>query len=855
MKPIFRFKIWPEDWLQRLFNFLGVALLSALLVITLQAQIAATQSTIVLSTSNPTEALEQGRQRFEAGQFSEAAQLWQQAAQTYQTQNDRPGQALSLSFLALAWQELGDQARSNQAIGKSLDLLNQLPAPPAALQATILNTQGKLLLTTGQPEKALEAWKSSETAYRQTKDELGAIGSQLNQAQALQALGFLRQAQSLLETVTQQLQQQPDSPLKSTGFRNLGVLWQVIGDLEKSEVSLQASLTIAQRLNQPSEVSATLFSLANTARAAGQNETALKLYDRAAQLTPTSQQLRIRANQFSLLVSTQRWSEAKALFSQIQQQLQQVSPSRATLYASVNTSSNAAKNLQQFSAETIATQLATAAKQAREIEDQRSESYAIGELGRLYELNQQFPQAQDLTERANTIATAISAPDIAYRWQWQLGRLHRLQNDRPRAIAAYQQTVQLLKSLRADLVATSPDVQFSFRESIEPIYRELVMLLIESEQPGQGEIQQARETIEALQLAELEDFLRSACLQAQVTSIDKIDPNAAVIYPIILSDRLSVILSLPGQKLSIHNTSVAKSKVDSTLEQMLGSLNPIFPDQERLEISQQVYDWLIRPVEPALKKNAVKTLAFVLDGGLRNIPMAALYDGKQYLIEQYSVAIAPGLQLLKPKVFEQPKRLQALIGGLAESRQGFTSLPNVVRESKQIASNLSASVYLNERFTQKNLLESVQSKNYPLVHLATHGRFSSKLSDTFLLTWDDRLTIEGLRNLLRTRSEPRNQPIELLVLSACETAEGDQRATLGLAGMAVRSGARSTLATLWSVNDNSTADFMAEFYKSLTQKNLGKADSVRQAQLKLLKDPQFKHPFYWAPFILVGNWL
>ena len=201
---------------------------------------------------------------------------------------------------------------------------------------------------------------------------------------------------------------------------------------------------------------------------------------------------------------------------------------------------------------------------------------------------------------------------------------------------------------------------FSFRESIEPIYRELVSLLIETEQPGQTELQQARETIEALQLAELEDFLRSACLQAQATSIDKIDPKAAVVYPIILSDRLSVILSIPGQPLSIHTTAVVKEKIDATIEQMLGALNPIFPDRERLEISQQLYDWLILPIEPKLKQREVKTLTFVLDGALRSVPMAALHDGKQYLVEQYSLAIAPGLQLLKPKVFEQPKQLQAL---------------------------------------------------------------------------------------------------------------------------------------------------------------------------------------------------
>jgi CHAT domain-containing protein len=862
MKPLSRFPVW----LQRLPHLGGVALLTAFLVITLQPQmlqpqmpqsqrVLAAQSPIVASLSISAQALEQGRQRFGAGQFSEAAQLWQQAVQAYESQSDRPNHSLSLSYLSLAWQELGDWQQATQSIDSSLKLLNQLPAPPAALKAHVWNTQGKLLLAIGQPEKALEAWKTAEIAYRQSEDSLGTIGSQLNQTQALQALGFLRQAQVLLETVTQQLQQQPDSVLKLTGFRNLGSLWQVVGDLEKSEASLQTSLAIAQRLNQPSEVSATLFVLANTARAAGQTESALKLYAQALQLAPSPQQLQVRANQFSLLVSLQRWAEAKDLFRQIQQQLQPLAPSRSTIYASVNTASSAARNLQHFSTEAIAVQLATAAKQARSIQDQRSESYAIGELGRLYEQNQQFREAEQLTQQAFTIATAIDAPDIAYRWQWQLGRLHYQQGNRSRAIVDYQATMTLLKSLRADLVAVSPDVQFSFRESIEPIYRELVSLLIATEQPGQVELQQARETIEALQLAELEDFLRSACLQAQVTSIDKIDPKAAVIYPIILGNRLSVILSVPGQPLSIHSTAVAKEKVDSTLEQMLGSLNPIFPDQERLEISQQLYDWLIRPVEPALKQHQVTTLAFVLDGALRSVPMAALYDGKQYLVEQYSLAIAPGLQLLKPKGFDQPQQLQALIGGLAEPRQGFSSLPNVVRESKQIAGSLSAKVYLNERFTQRNLQESIQSRNYPLVHLATHGQFSSKLSDTFLLTWDDRLTIEGLRNLLRTRSEPRNQPIELLVLSACETAEGDQRATLGLAGMAVRSGARSTLATLWSVNDNSTADFMAAFYKSLTQENLGKAASVQQAQLKLLKSDQFSHPFYWAPFILVGNWL
>jgi CHAT domain-containing protein len=112
-----------------------------------------------------------------------------------------------------------------------------------------------------------------------------------------------------------------------------------------------------------------------------------------------------------------------------------------------------------------------------------------------------------------------------------------------------------------------------------------------------------------------------------------------------------------------------------------------------------------------------------------------------------------------------------------------------------------------------------------------------------------------LDTLLRAREQGELNPIELLVLSACQTATGDRRAALGLAGLAVRSGARSTLATLWSVNDRSTALFMVEFYRELGQPGVTKAQAVRNAQLALLKQPQYEHPYYWAPFILLGNWL
>ena len=199
--------------------------------------------------------------------------------------------------------------------------------------------------------------------------------------------------------------------------------------------------------------------------------------------------------------------------------------------------------------------------------------------------------------------------------------------------------------------------------------------------------------------------------------------------------------------------------------------------------------------------------------------------------------------------------MRTLVGGLAEARQGFPPLPGVKQEVKEIAESVPSEVILDRDFTRPRLQREIEAASFPVVHLATHGQFSSQVEDTFLLTWDERINVKNLDQLLRERQEEERSPIELLILSACQTAAGDKRAVLGLAGVAVRSGARSTLATLWAVQDQSTAELISQFYKTLNQPGVSKAEALRQAQLSLLRSPQYQHPFYWAPFVLVGNWL
>jgi CHAT domain-containing protein len=286
---------------------------------------------------------------------------------------------------------------------------------------------------------------------------------------------------------------------------------------------------------------------------------------------------------------------------------------------------------------------------------------------------------------------------------------------------------------------------------------------------------------------------------------------------------------------------------------MIG-LNPVSDSKDRQRFSQQIYDWLIRPAETDQAFKDSKTLVFVLDGKLRNIPMAALYDGKQYLIEKYAVALSPGLQLMTAKSLQQDK-INALIGGISESRAGFSALPAVKSEVKQIAQTVPSLMLLNQKFTNQALADRMKSHQANVIHLATHGQFSSRLEDTYLLTWDGQVNINELSELLKNRGGNSSQAIELLVLSACDTATGDDRAVLGLAGLAVKSGARSTIATLWPVKDKTAEMLMTRFYHQLRQPNITKAEALRQAQINLIGQTDFHEPFFWSAFVLVGNWL
>lgn len=741
-----------------------------------------------------------------------------------------------------------------------------IPPQPGDLQAAyrLWNEDPTLqsgldLYQAGQFAAAITTWEEILQTSPDLSNPTLELGIQINQAQALRQLGNTLRARALLSPLQDRLTEDLDSGLGALGLQILGDLLRATGDLEEAGSVLNSALDLAQRSGDPQQISAVLIGLGNVAFSEEDTDLAQDYYRQAEAITidPITQ-IQTQLNQVRVLVEDQQGVAAQDLSQQIQTQLSTLPIDRDLLLIRLNHLDQRIHISQSLDLPNETLDLIqtgeTILDQAIALQNQRIQAYTLGYLGQIYEHTQDYATAQQITQEAILLAQSQGSTDILYPWQWQLGRILTQQGQILQATSVYEQTFDTLQTLRQDLVALSSDVQFSFREGIEPVYREYVSLLL-SGNPNPQQLDRARQVIEALQLAELDDFFQSACLENETIPIDTIEQSAtAVIYPILLPDRIEVIVSLPQQPLRRYRSPIPIQQVEETLDQFRFNLEKPFTAPEGIELGQQIYDWMIRPLEADLSQHQISTLVFVLDGSLRNVPMPALHDGQGYLVERFGVALTPGLQLLPPQPL-QDQRLTALAAGLTEERYGFSALENVALELSQLETTVQSQILLNQNFTSTALQEQIRSLPFPVVHLATHGQFSSDPDETFILAWDRPVTVDELDEVLGIRELDRSEAIELLVLSACQTASGDDRAALGLAGVALKAGARSTVASLWNLDDQSGAVLVNEFYRQLAQGEISRAEALRRAQLTLLQDPDYRSPIHWAPYVLVGNWL
>ncbi|MCT7965026.1 CHAT domain-containing protein [Laspinema sp. D1] len=451
-------------------------------------------------------------------------------------------------------------------------------------------------------------------------------------------------------------------------------------------------------------------------------------------------------------------------------------------------------------------------------------SYSLGLRARTNELQGNIESAKDIFYQAYAIAESQQDSEALFRWAWGLARTYSQMDNTESAILMYSDALSHIKFLSLDF------------EEIEPIYQEFLDILLKPDASTE-QLQLAQSVIEQKQSTEVSIFFDEICLESDLTFISSDEPDSIMIYPILLPNRL-MILSVRDNTYQLHQVSITEAE----FQQFTDNFYENIQDIDSKEFSEKLYDWLIKPLNLS---GEVKTLIFRLDNQFRRLPLATMHDGESYAITRYEILISQGL-LSKPKTIKN----EILAGGITESHQAFNELPKVEVEIETIQQLAPHSLsLLNQDFTLENLRKRLEKNYYPIVHLATHGKFSSSFEETFLLTWNGKLNIRELEKLLTLNSKP----IELLVLSACETAVGDEKATLGLAGLAARAGARFTLATLWAVDDEATALFMNEFYKYLFQHGLSPSESLSKAQLNLINTPRFSHPFFWAGFVLIGQ--
>lgn len=489
--------------------------------------------------------------------------------------------------------------------------------------------------------------------------------------------------------------------------------------------------------------------------------------------------------------------------------------------------------------------------------DAQAQSYAMGYMARLYARQGHPAEALTLARRAVFAATEAQAPESLYQWQWDIGRWLKANGDTDGAISAYRQAVYHLQQVRPALVTREG---VAFRKAIEPVFFELADLLlarsaaIKDPQAVQPYLLEARDTMEQLKAAELADYFQDECvadLQSRLGRVDHLAAQTAALYPILLADRTELLLSLP-EGIRRFSVPVDRARLTQAVREFRQKLEKR-TTREFLPHAQTLYQWLIAPLEAELKINNIKTLIVVPDGPLRTIPMAALHDGHEFLISRYALGTTPGLRLtdLRPS---RRQDIEVLANGLTQGVQGFAPLEHVGLELESIRALYDSTLLKDSAFKLPNVRAALAEAPYSIVHIASHGQFASDVDDTFLLTFDDRLTLNRLEQVMGL-SQYRERPVELLTLSACQSAAGDDRAALGLAGIAVKSGARSALATLWLINDEASSRLITEFYRNLRDADLTKAQALQKAQQTLLADRRYRHPGYWAPFLLIGNWL
>jgi CHAT domain-containing protein len=851
--------------------------------------------------------VQQGIERYQTGDVQGAIASWQTALSAYQNTNNLENQALIREKLAIAYRQIGQFEQAIDHWKEAIASYRQLE--DIAKVGRLLTEQAQTYSRLGQNKEAIALLcGASET----DEDCLESEGSALQIARKFQdkqgeaaALGSLGEAYRLRVNHDKAIETL-EASLKITQEINIPTYYSsVLNSLGNAYFS--KALVNEQRANSAQQRGAGNKASKFIQEATSDYQKALGYLNNSLELTRTQNdqlgQMRTLINLIQLYYRPENSklpdnaNQADPALQEALTLLESLADSPNKVYAAIDLaeleqpvdSSNSTSFSAQCSPRKLDSSqteklLQKAVSIAQSIQDSRSQSFALGKLGHFYECRKDYGKALKFTQQAQLAADQnLRAKDSLYLWEWQAGRIFKAQGKESEASKAYERAIVTLEGdggIRDNLLIAERDLQFNFQDTISPLYREFARAKLERAESlpiasleYQTELDSALDAIDSLKLAELQNYFGNDCVFT-VFDKERVDDleteDTAVFSSIILEDRTAIVISLPNPEHKLNLKAERRLKKFQWINDSKKFTEEIknfhrdiqtFHDHTDafLTPAQNLYNSIIRPFASDLDSAQIKTLVFIQDGLLRSIPMAALHDGQEFLVQKYAIATIPGLRLTSPKPVDF-QGLRTLALGLSEAvtvdGEKFKALENVTDELEQVIQIFPGSKkLLNEQFNRQSLEQELKQAIYPIIHIATHGQFGTIPEDSFLVTGNNqKITITELESDIR-RFSGGSEPVELLALTACQTGIGDDRATLGMAGITVQAGVRSALASLWYVEDAFTQELVAKFYDNLLSP-MSKAEALQEAQKTLInQNPTNIHPAQWAPFILIGNWL
>ncbi|MEG3967226.1 tetratricopeptide repeat protein [Microcoleus sp. T2B6] len=791
----------------------------------------------------------------EMGDYYRALEFYQKALTISREERDRAGEGRALTNLGIIYGNLGQYVRALEFYQQALAIFEILNNP--TYKAHILDRTGSTYSELGQYSQALNLYQQALATYQATNNKGGMATTLHNiglvyvkMSQYAQALNFYQQALIISKEI---------GYITGVGntLNNLGVVYQQLGQYSQAIDVLKQSLSIFQNLGNRKDLGDTLDSLGTVHQRIGQYSQALQLYQESLAIR---KEVGDRPGERITLSNI-----ADVIFKQNQ-------PELAIIFykESVNVTESIRIQLRSLPAEKQRSYTTTVADTYRRLadillqQDRVLEAQQVLDLLKIQEIedylrsvrgNEQTAQGIPLTPQEQQIRNRHN--EILNR-EIQLGRkLAELEKITPaNRTSEQQQEIANLRQMQQEMRGT-------FNEFINS--PEIVAIL-----------QQLSPRVQTVNLAQL-NMMRGDVLQ-------RLEKKAVLIQPLILEDRLELVITTADAPPFRRTVTVKKQEVNQAIVEFRMALED--PKSDATIPAKKLYNWLIKPLEHDLTEAQAKSIIYAPDGQLRYIPLAALYDGKQWLGQRFVINNITAMSLTKFNV-ETAAKPRILAGAFAAGRYnikrgstpfGFSGLPFAGLEVENLAAMMPGTTKLIDReFNRATMIPRLP--DYNIIHLATHAMFvTGKPEDSFILLGDGGLiTLPDIQtlNLLN---------VDLVVLSACQTGIGGKLGNgeeiLGFGYQIQETGAKAAIASLWKVDDGGTQALMVAFYTALLSGNK-KAEALQKAQIALITGDdsvlgpsanlsilaqtrsglkrsvasRLHHPYYWAPFILIGNGL